>query len=558
MKFRQPKKLQGLKIISLGGFGSVTSNMFIYETENDILLVDCGTGFPTGEMFGVDLIIPDISYLLEPGRREKIRGLILTHGHDDHIGALPYILPQLPPIPIYASRWATALIEEKLKEFRIGIRVQKVGEGSKVVLGNFSLEFIEVPHSIPETMHVVITTPLGTFYHAADFKLDLKPVMGHPANQGLISQISKKGVLCLLSDSLNAEKSGFTPSESKLEEVFEREIEDCKGKFFMTTMSSNISRFKQAIDVSIRHNRKIILFGRSVEKNIELALKLNYLNYPRNIFVSPKEVGKMPSSSLTLLVAGSQAQAGSALERIVAGERNVKIEVGDKVVFSTDAIPGNEVALYSLIDNILRLGAEVSYTDVSSDLHVSGHGRAEDLKKLIELVRPKYLLPIGGNYRHMIAYQKLATRLGYSKESILLPDENNVVEFLPTGQVDLSHSILPKLVMVDALGVGDVGNVVLRDRQVLATEGIVVIIVQIEHGTFRVMDEPDILTRGFVYVRESESLLNDAKQEIKKIIKKQKWKEIRFLRRGLQETLEKFFFARTGRHPMVLTMVIEV
>lgn len=548
--------MSSVKIISLGGFGNVTNNMFVYETDRDIIIVDCGIGFPTGEMLGVDLTVPDISYLLS--RARKIKGLILSHGHDDHIGALPYLLPKLPKVPIFGSRWALALADAKLKEFGLNANYEEVSQGSKISLGDFSIEFVQVTHSIPETLHLVIQTPVGTLYHAPDFKLDLTPVMGQPTDQKLISQMSQRGILCLLSDCLRAEKPGFTPSEVKLEEMFGREIVDCQGKFFVTTMSSNISRLKQAIDVSLKHGRKIVLVGRSIEKNVELALKMGYLNYNRGIFL-PKELAKKTlPSSLTLLVTGSQAQPSSALGRMVLGEHEIRVKPGDKVVFSTDSIPGNELAIYNMVDELTRLGADVVYADVSGDVHVSGHGASNDLKKLIELVRPTYLLPIGGNFRHMVAYRKLAYELGYKKEDVLLPDNGQVVEFFPDQKVNLRKRIPTRTVMVDALGVGDVGNVVLRDRQVLSSEGIVLVIVQVEQGTSNLIAQPDIVTRGFVYAKQSERLLAEAKSGIVEVIQKQKIKEQRFLREAVQDYLEKFFFKKTGRRPMVLSIIIEV
>lgn len=546
-----------LKIISLGGFGQVTNNMFVYETEKDILIVDCGIGFPTGEMLGVDLTIPDVSYLLP--RKGKIRGLVISHGHDDHIGALPYILPKLPKIPVFASRWAKALAEEKLKEFNFGARFEEIKQGQKIILGDFSIEFIEVTHSIPETMHLVISTPLGIFYHAADFKLDLTPVMGKPTDQNLISQVGKRGVFCLLSDCLRAERQGFTPPEAKIEETFAREIKNCQGKFFVTTMSSNISRLKQAIDVSLRYNRKIVLVGRSIEETVNLALKMGYLKYPQNIFWPVKEIKKVSLSSLTLLVSGSQAQPGSALEKIVAQEREVKINPQDKVVFSTDYIPGNEAAIYGLIDEIMRQGGEVSYSDITSDVHVSGHGSSSDLKKLIELVKPKFVLPIGGNFRHMIAYQKLVQSLGYKKEQIILPDNGQIARFFP-DRADLSKIAKIRTVIVDALGVGDVGNVVLWDRKVLSQEGIVVAIILVDQISFKLLAEPEIVTRGFIYVKKSEELIAQTKKEIKRILGKWigKKTDFRFVREDLQDALEKFFFKKTGRRPIILTQVIKV
>lgn len=546
----------GLKIISLGGFGRVTNNMFVYETERDILIVDCGVGFPTQEMFGVDLTIPDISYL--ETKKGKIRGIVLTHGHDDHIGALPYILPKLPAVPIFGSRWSLALARDRLKEIGLGAQLEEVGSGDKISLGGFNIDFIEVTHSIPETFHLVINTPVGRIYHAADFKLDLTPVMGKPTDQNLIKAVGGKGIFCLLSDCLRAEKPGFTPSESKIEEIFEQELVNCQGKFLMTTMSSNLSRLKQAIDVSLRHHRQIVLVGRSIEKNIKLALKMGYLKYPQNVFVSVRNAKKLPPNTLTLLVAGSQAQEGSALERIVSGEHEIKIKMGDKIVFSSDYIPGNEIQIYNLIDELLHLKADVLYTDILSEVHVSGHGQAQDLRKLMELVSPKYLLPIGGSLHHMVAYQKLALKSGYKEKDVLLPENGQIVRFTSDGQVNFDQRIQTKIVMVDALGVGDVGHVVLRDRQVLASEGIVVAIIQVEQGNLNLIEEPDIITRGFVYAKESEELLGLAKKEIKRVILRQKRKEVRSLRRDLQETLEELFFRQIGRQPMILPVIVEV
>ncbi|MBM3208982.1 ribonuclease J [Candidatus Shapirobacteria bacterium] len=548
-----------LKIISLGGFANVTKNMFVYETPQDILIVDCGVGFPEEEMLGVDLVIPDISYLKD--KKQKIRGIILSHGHDDHIGGLPYILPQLPQVPVFGPKWAIALASSKLEEFKVPAKLEEIGEGRKITLGGFSIEFIKVTHSIPDTLHLIIKTPVGTIYHAADFKLDLKPVMGEATNQQKIITVGKQGVLCLLSDSLRAEVPGFTPPEEKLEEMFEKEIASCSGKFFVTTMSSNLSRLKQAIDVSLRHGRKIVPVGRSIEKNLEIAQRLNYLRYPPGVFVPRKSINQFSPTALSLLVAGSQAQLGSALDRIVSGEsENIKIKPGDKVIFSTDYIPGNETAIYSLIDNIYRLGGEVVYQDIHDNVHVSGHGSQGDLGKLMKMVNPKFFLPIGGNFRHMAAYQRLAASLGFAKEKVLLPDGGQIVEFFENGQVGISQKIETRQVLIDALGVGDVGEIVLRDRQVLAEEGIVITVLPIDQGTHELVGDPEIVTRGFIYIRENLEFLHQTKSKIRQTVKNARARRLdyRLIRRDVQETLEKFFYSSTGRRPMVLPVIIEV
>lgn len=548
-----------LKIISLGGFGHVTKNMFVYETEKDIIIVDCGVGFPEEEMLGVDLVIPDITYLL--GKKEKIRAMFISHGHDDHIGALPYILPQLPAhLPIFAPKWAKALAEDKLKEFGIVPNIEEIGEGKRVNVASFSVEFVKVTHSIPDTLHLVIKTPVGLIYHAADFKLDLRPIMGQPTNQDLIREVGSRGVLCLLSDCLRSENPGFTPPEARLAEMFEEEISNCPGKFMVTTMSSNLSRLKQAIDVSLKHGRKIALVGRSMEKSIDIATKLKYIDYPKSSFIPKKIINRFPPNSLTLLVAGSQGQVGSAMDRLVDDEiEGIKIKPGDKIVFSSDFIPGNETAIYNLVDNIYRLGGDVVYSDIRSDIHVSGHGAQGDLSKLMELVKPKFLVPIGGNFRHFIAYKKLAVKNGFKDEQVLVKDSGEVIEFNDKGLVPTKEKVNVGQVMVDALGVGDVGNVVLRDRKILSEEGIVVAILPLDQTTLKPTSDPEIVSRGFIYIKENLELLEETKRGILKLLSEVRSgrPNIRLIREDVQNYLEKFFFDKTGRRPMVLVVIVQ-
>lgn len=454
------------------------------------------------------------------------------------------------------------MVEDKLSEFGIVPNIEEVGEGKRVNVGDFSVEFVRVTHSIPDTHHLSIKTPVGLIYHAADFKLDLRPVMGTATNQELIRQIGDRGVLCMLSDCLRAENPGFTPPEAKLEEVFEQEIKDCRGKFIVTTMSSNLSRLKQAIDASIKHGRKVVLVGRSIEKNVQIATKLKYISYSKETFVPKKVINRFPPQNLTLLVAGSQGQLGSAMDRMVAGEiEQIKIKPGDKVVFSTDYIPGNETAIYNLIDSIYRLGADVAYSDIRSIIHVSGHGSQGDLTKLMELARPKYLVPIGGNFRHMVAYRNLAEKNGYGRDQILLKDDGETIEFSEKGLVPTKGRIEIGQVMVDALGVGDVGNVVLRDRKILSEEGIVVAILPLKENTYKLDGDPEIVSRGFVYIRENLELLSQTKRGIHKAlagVSRAAKTDHRLIRQGVQDFLEKFFFEKTGRRPMVLVVIVEV
>ncbi len=430
-----------LKIISLGGFGNVTQNLFVYEYQNNILVVDCGVGFIEKRTQKTEIIVPDFNYLLQ--NKEKIRGIVITHGHEDHMAGLPFLLPRLKRnIPLYASRLTAALIEEKLKEYELINKVNLIDSESHLNLGPFSLNFVYITHSIPDTFHLIIHTPVGVIYHGSDFKFDWTPVMGRQTEVGKIALVGQNGVDLLLSDSLRSEKSGYTLSERLIEESFEREIRDCQGKFFVTTMSSNVSRWQQAINVMLAHKRKIVIVGRSVEKVVNIAQKMGYLNIPKAALVPIKKIKYLKSSQLGFLVSGCQAQTGSALEKIVYGERkDITIQPGDKVVFSADYIPGNEIAIHSLIDKLSYLGADVSYSEISEDIHVSGHGSQADIALLINLVKPQWLLPIGGAPRQMKQFALLAQKMGFSGEKILLPAKNQIIEMTSEGRVRLGNKI---------------------------------------------------------------------------------------------------------------------
>ena len=449
MRFKQGEN-DKLRIISLGGFGRVTQNLFVYELANDILLVDCGIGFPLTESSKGDLLVPDIDYLRE--RRHKIRAMVLTHGHEDHYGGLPFVLPALGQnFPIFASRLTVALVKEKLAEYRVRANIKLIEGNERINLGPFSLEFARVSHSIPDTFALAITTPLGIIFHAADFKFDWTPVMGLQAEVGKIATIGNRRVICLLSDCLRSEKVGYTLSEAMVEDSLEREMRDCRGKVFITTMSSNVSRWQQAVNVSLKYGRKIALAGRSIEKIVEIASRLGYLKIPKKVLIKTSRVKHLPPERVTVFVAGSQAQSNSALTRISAGVyRAVKVEPGDKIVFSVDYIPGNEVAIHQLIDNLSRLGATVSYSDILDDLHVSGHAAQAELALMINLIRAKYLVPIGGAFRQMKQYSLLAQKMGYEEKRIFLPGTGETLELFPGGQLKIGPKIKIKSQLVDS------------------------------------------------------------------------------------------------------------
>lgn len=548
---------ENLKIISLGGFGQVTNNMFVYEAPGgDILIVDCGIGFPSQEMFGVDLLIPDVSYL-EP-KKNKIRGIILTHGHEDHTGALPFVLPRLGRIPVFAARLTAALVREKLAEYGIGADINEIDSDKVLGLGEFTVSFARVTHSIPDTLNVFIRTREATIFHASDFKFDWTPPDGKFSEVGKIAKAGESGVDLLLSDSLRSERVGTTPSESTLSEMFDRELAQTPGKFIMTTMSSNISRIQQLIDAALSHGRKVGFVGRSIQENVEVATKLGYMKIRESDIVPPQEFRKHPDGKLALVVAGAQAQPGSALEKIALDEHKfVKIKEGDRVVFSTDYIPGNEVAIHALIDTLTRRGATVSYQEITDNLHVSGHASRDELALMIALTHPRYLLPIGGTVRHMKQYKLLASAMGYGKDKILLPEGGQVVR-VGRGFAQVSGLVDIRAVMVDALGVGDVGPVVLRDRKVLASEGVVVVVIQMERATGKISGEPDLVTRGFVFAKKHEEFLRFAASELKKELLRKKWGDGRLVREIIVDFLERFFFEETGRRPMILPVVVEI
>ncbi len=547
-----------LKILSLGGFGKVTQNMFVYETPRDILVVDCGIGFPEKSMFGIDLIIPDISYLKK--KKDKIRGIFLTHGHEDHLGALPYVLPYFPNLPVFGSPLTLALAQEKLKEAEVVANLQEAPFGKEIFLGDFKITLLPITHSIPQAGHLLIKTPFGNVYHGPDFKFDWTPVDKTKIGVEKMVEASRLGVDLLLSDCLRAEREGYTPSEQTLVEIFEREIRKAKGRFIVTTMSSNISRLKTAIEASRRFNRRIVLVGRSVKEAVKIGRQFGYISLPPENEIKPERAKNFPPQNLTLLVAGSQAQVGSALDRIVSGQHpHFRVEKNDFVVFSSDYIPGNESLIQALIDDLIKQGAEVSYMDISEDLHVSGHGAQGDLALLIDLVKPKFLLPIGGNFRQMKQYSILAQKMGYSPKQVILPLENETIS-LSGGQVRIGGKIEIRNVLVDGLGVGDVGNVVLRDREILSREGLVVAILAVDQEKKTLLMDPLLVSRGFLYgqLQDSKEILNGAREEIKTILTHSGHLSWQDLKLNIQDSLEKFFYQTTGRRPMVLLVDISL
>ncbi|MCL5784695.1 MAG: ribonuclease J [Patescibacteria group bacterium] len=559
-KFMEKKKNlgPGLKLIPLGGVGDVTKNMYVYETEKDIIIIDCGIGFPSEEMFGVDLVIPDISYLLD--KRSKIRGIVITHAHDDHIGGLPYIWPQLK-VPIYAQRLAAGFIRAKFDEFHLPKdQIRIVNFNSQLQLGSFGISFYPVSHSVPDSGGIVLETPVGRIIHQADFKLDWTPVSGQVTDVGKVAALGQKGVLLMLIDALRIEKPGYNPSERTIKPTFQKITGETLGKVFITTTSSNISRIQQAVNVAVEFGRKVALLGRSMESNFQVARDLGYLEVPPGVVIATDEIKRTPENKLMIIIAGSQGQPGSALSRVANNDSKfASLGPNDAVVFSADPIPSTEGAQSSLIDKLAKMGVDVYYTAVTDALHVSGHAASEELKVMMSLARPKYLIPIGATFRQMKTFSKVTQELGWGKDKVLLLEDGEVVNVYP-GRVEANGHVDAENVYVDGLGVGDVGNIVLRDRKVMAEEGIVLVIVPVDARTSKLVGEPDIVSRGFVFEKESEKLLEQAKRVVESVLADhpESILDWRFTRRHIEENLERFFYEQTKRRPMLLPVLVEV
>lgn len=545
-----------LKLLSLGG-AEVNRNMHVYETDKDIIIVDCGIGFPDENMPGIDVLIPDISYLKD--KMNKIRAIFLTHGHQDHWGSLSYILPALPKVPVYGTRLTIGLAAIKTEQVGQKVDYRVVDYKTTITAGEFKVDYVHVNHSVPDSANLIIHTPAGLIYHGSDFKFDWTPVDEPPADVQKIARAGSEGVLLMLEDCLRVEKPGYTPSEQKVQETFDQQIQKCRGKFIVTTTSSSISRIQQAINVAIKHGRKIVFAGRSIEQNAEVASGLGFLKFPQSQVISVDEIKNYPSNEIMIIATGALGQDNSALDRMANGEHKIKINEGDFVTFSQDPIPGSEVAVDGLINSLIKTGADVFYSAVLDDLHVSGHESADGLKLMINLVKPKYIIPIGGDLRQIKQYQKMVRTMGYKDEQIVVPREGQIVE-VANEKVAITGKTEVKNIMVDGLGIGDIGNVVLRDRLTMSADGIVMVVVPVEKATGEVVGDIDIVSRGFVYMKESDELIGEAKQIVRAALKDHQGSlsDFRFFRRHITDHLEKFLFQATHRRPLILPVIVEI
>jgi len=547
-----------LRIIPLGGLSEIGKNMMVMEYEDDIIVIDAGLMFPEEEMLGVDLVIPDITYLLE--KREMIRGIVITHGHEDHIGALPYLLPQLN-VPVYSTKLTHGLISVKLKERKAlaGADLRVVPPDGKISLGKFSVEFFPVCHSIPDSVGLIIRTPAGIVVHSGDFKIDYTPISGKPTDLSQLAQLGRQGVLLLLSDSTYAELPGYTPSEKVVGEALDHIMAEAPGRVIITTFSSLVSRIQQVIDSAAKYGRRVFVVGRNMSDIVRMALDLGYLKAPDGILGRLDQLKGMPDNKIAFVTTGSQGEPTSALVRMANRDhRQLHIIPGDTVAISATPVPGNEALISRTLDNLFKQGAQVLYHGIAQ-VHVHGHGSQEELKLLLNIVKPKFFMPIHGEYRHLCHHTTLAQSVGIPKENTFVLEDGDILELSPqtakmVGRVTASN------VYVDGLSVGDIGSVVLRDRWMLSRDGMVVVIIAINRQTGKLVGRPDIVSRGFVDTREAKDMLDKSRDLVARVLNHSgdRPAEWSFVNVKVRDTLNKFYYEQTKRRPMILPFMVKV
>ena len=549
------KGAQKLQIIPLGGLGEIGKNMTVIRVDDEILIVDAGLMFPDESMLGVDLVIPDITYLIE--NKDKIKAIVLTHGHEDHIGGLPYVLKRIN-VPVYGTRLTLGILEGRLKENGVDSgNLHSVMQGD---IGCFSVGFIRVNHSIPDAVALSIKTPVGMIVHTGDFKFDYTPVDGKMTDFRRLSDLGNKGVLVMLADSTNSEREGHTPSESTVGAAFDKAFHKARGRIIVATFSSNVQRIQQVIDTAVRYKRHVAVLGRSMVNVVGISLDLGYLTAPKGTIIDIDEIHRYRMEQVVIVTTGSQGEPMSALTRMsVSDHRKVGIVPGDTVIISATPIPGNEKLVSKTIDNLMKLGADVIYGR-NQGIHVSGHGSREELKLMNNLVRPKFFVPVHGEYHHLIQHARLARELGMAKENIFISENGQILEFTrDKGQV--AGKVQAGMIMVDGLGVGDVGNIVLRDRRQLSQDGILIIAFTMNRQTNRVVSGPDIVSRGFVYVRESEALMEEARARVQQALDRcedENVKEWSAIKANVRDALGRYLFDKTRRRPMILPIIMEI
>src|SRR5579884_1319462 len=548
-----------IRLIPLGGLGEVGKNMMVVEYGDDLIVIDVGVMFPDDEMFGVDLVIPDTNYLND--KKSRIRGILITHGHEDHVGGLPYILPMLDFPPVYATRLTQGLINVKLKEHKLldKATVNVINPGDQVQLGKCVAEFFRVNHSIPDAIGIVLHTPIGAVVHTGDYKFDYTPIDGKPADFGTLARIGNEGVLVMMGDSTRIETPGYTPSERVINDSFDKIFANAPGRILVATFASLISRVQQVIDAAVRYDRFVALTGRSMVNNVQMAIELGYLNVPKGTLIRIEDINKFHPEQIVIVCTGSQGEPTSALTRIANQDhRLVRIQSGDTVILSATPVPGNEKMVSRTINNLFRQGAEVYYQGISN-VHVSGHAAQEELKLMLNLIRPKFFVPVHGEYRQLLLHTKLAHSLGIPEDHIVIAEDGDIIEVTPDSIHIAGHTTSGN-VFVDGLSVGDVGQIVLRDRKVLSQDGILMAVLTIDKETGQPIAGPDIVSRGFVYMRDAEELLESARERVLDsfIGLNGHASDWGFVKDKIKHTLSEFLYEKTRRRPMILPIVMEV
>ena len=552
------KGAQKLQVIPLGGLGEIGKNMTVIRVDDEILIIDSGLMFPDEDMLGVDLVIPDISYLVE--NKDKIKAIVLTHGHEDHIGALPYVLKQIN-VPVYGTRLTLGILTGRLQENGVDSgNLHAVSQGDIINAGCFSVGFIRVNHSIPDAVGLSIKTPVGMIVHTGDFKLDYTPIDSKMTDFRRFAELGNKGVLLLMADSTNAESEGHTASESTVGTAFDREFHNARGRIIVATFSSNVHRIQQVIDTAVHYKRKVAVLGRSMVNVVGISMELGYMHAPEGTIIDIDEIDNYRAEQIVICTTGSQGEPMSALTRMSASDhRKVTIVPGDTVIISANPIPGNEKLVVKTIDNLMKLGANVIYGR-NKGIHVSGHASREELKLMHNLVRPRFFMPVHGEYHMLVQHAKLASDMGMPKENVFIGENGTVMEFT-RDKGTVAGKVQAGMVMVDGLGVGDVGNIVLRDRRQLSQDGILIVVVTMNKQTNRVVAGPDIVSRGFVYVRESEALMDEARARVQQALERcedEGVKEWAAIKANVRDALGRYLFDKTRRRPMILPIIMEL